>query len=189
LGPGVPEVEAELAPRPSGAVTAPAADAEPAPEAFADVTTRRGVAARNWALCGLVCLALLGQGERYDVDARFRTPGRTLETYWGAIRVNDLQTVGECFAEPQESLPFPGMLWFLPPVDDLKLRSVHVVSATSDAIVAAYEVDFRPTGTEEEQSFVTTTRLQKLGHEWRIVPRDGEAAMPAWKPYPRPVDS
>jgi len=180
------DVEPELAPRPDAPIVP---DAEPAAEAFADTATRRGVAARSWALCGLVCLALLGQGERYDVDARFRTPGRTLETYWRAIRTNDLQTVGECFAEPQESLPFPGMLWFMPPVSDLKLRSVHVVAATSDAITTAYEVDFTPKGSTEEQSFVMTTRLQKLGFEWRIVARDGEAAMPAWKPYPRPVDS
>jgi len=75
------------------------------------------------------------------------------------------------------------------PRTDAKNLVPTVVAATSDAITAAYEVDFTPKGSTEEQSFVMTTRLQKLGYEWRIVARDGEAAMPAWKPYPRPVDS
>ena len=182
-------VEPELSPRAPGEVRPVPPVVEAEREGIADATARRGVQLRSWALCGLACIALLGQGERFDVDTRFLTPSRTLETYWGAIRSNDLATVGQCFVEPQESLPFPGMLWFLPPVDELVLRSVHVVSATSDEIVAAYEVEFLPAGSREEQSFITTTRLARIGFEWRILPRDGEAALPAWKPYPRAVDS
>ena len=182
-----PRVELELVPRPS--VLPALRVTEPVSEGVADATTRRGVALRAWALILFGCVMLLGQGERFQVDARFRTPSRTLETYWGAIRHNDLQTVGECFSEPQESLPFPGMLWFLPPVDALHIRSVHVVSAQSGRLVAAYEVQFVPSGTREQESFVTTTQLVRIGHEWRIVPVDDSAGMPPWKPYRRPVDS
>ena len=144
---------------------------------------------RAWALLVLACVALLGQGERFRQDARFRSPGATLETYWGALRDNDLTTVTECFTEPQASLPFPGMLWFLPPVDSLRVASVHVVSAKVNDVVAMYEVRFTPAGSALGQHFVTTSELRRIGREWRIVPPTGEAAMPEWKPYPRPVDS
>lgn len=183
-------VELDLAPRswtaePAGALR----DAAAAQEPVADAATRWGVAVRRWLLFGLACSLLLGQGERFRVDPRFRTPGRALETYWRAIRLNDLQTVSECFTEPDASQPFPGMLWFLPPVDKLRLQSVRVVSAEAGRIVASYEVRFVPVGSAEEQSFQTTTELARVGHEWRIVPPDGRASMPEWKPYPRPVDS
>ena len=36
---------------------------------------------------------------------------------------------------------------------------------------------------------LSTTELVRLGHEWRIVPPSGEASVPEWRPYPRPVDS
>jgi hypothetical protein len=137
----------------------------------------------------LACLALLGQGERFHVDARFRTPSATLFTYWGALRDNDLDTVTECFTEPQGSLPFPGMLWFLPPVDTLRVGSVRVVTAQTNRMVVLYEVCFTPAGSTVGQHFFTTSELRRIGPDWRIVPPTGEAAMPEWKPYPRPVDS
>jgi hypothetical protein len=135
------------------------------------------------------CAALLGQGERFRQDVRFRSPGAALETYWGALRDNDLDTVTECFTEPQASLPFPGMLWFLPPVDSLRVASVQVVAAKSDEITAMYEIQFTPVGMTQAQHFVTTSELRRIGREWRIVPPTDPAAMPEWKPYPRTVDS
>lgn len=142
------------------------------------------------ALLGLlaVCLTLLGQGERFEVDARFLTPSTTLHTYWESLERGDVETVAECFEDPGDVLPFPGMLWFLPPVDSIELRGLEVVEAERGRMVTAYEVRFRPTGYPEEQSFVTTTELVRSNHEWRILAPTGEASMPTWKPYPRAVD-
>src|SRR5436309_4503554 len=42
----------------------------------------RRVATRLWVVLALACLGLLGQGERFHVDARFRSPKATLLTYW-----------------------------------------------------------------------------------------------------------
>lgn len=180
-----PRVELELVPRPG--LVAGEADVEATPRTFADKQTRRGLAIRGWVMLALGCVLLLGQGERFHVDPRFRSPSRTLETYWRAIRHNDLQTVGECFSEPQ-TMPFPGMLWFLPPVDALHIRSVHVVSAEGGKIVAAYEIQFIPKGTQYAESFVTSSQLVKVQSEWRIVPNEDASSIPPWKPYPRPVD-
>ena len=144
---------------------------------------------RAWGLLLVACVALLGQGERLRLDPRFRSPSAVLKTYWGALRDNDLNTVSECFTEPQASLPFPGMLWFLPPVDSLRIVSVQIVSASSSDMVTMYEVRFTPTGSTQAQHFIATSELRRLGREWRIVPPTGDAAMPEWKPYPRPVDS
>ena len=144
---------------------------------------------RAWGLLLIACAALLGQGERFHQDPRFRSPGAALETYWGALRDNDLSTVSECFTEPQASLPFPGMLWFLPPVDSLRIASVRILSARSNDMVTMYEVRFTPAGSSQTQHFIATSELRRMGREWRIVPPTGEAAMPEWRPYPRPVDS
>ncbi len=184
--PDRPRVELELVPRPG--LGHAERDAEETRPSFADDRTRRGLAIRGWIMLALGCVLLLGQGERFQVDARFLTPGRTLDTYWRAIRHNDLQTVGECFSEPQ-SMPFPGMVWFLPPVDQLHIRSVHVVSAEGGKIVAAYEILFVPKGSQDAESFVTSSELVRVRHEWRIVPTEDASSMPPWKPYPRPVDS
>lgn len=143
---------------------------------------------RAWALVLVACVALLGQGERLRQDPRFRSPGAALTTYWEALRDQDVTTVSECFTEPAAAQPFPGMLWFLPPVDSLRVNAVRVVSAKSDEIVAAYEVRFTPAGTDRVQHFFTTSDLRRVGREWRIVAPAGEAALPQWQPYPRPVD-
>jgi len=152
------------------------------------VPQRRSLGIR--AALGLLVasLALMGQGERFEVDARFLTPSATLHTYWSSLEHGDIESVAQCFADPGASLPFPGMLWFLPPVDSIELRGLEVVEAERGRMVAAYEVRFRPTGYPEEQSFVTTTELVRAGHEWRILAPTGEASMPTWKPYPRAVD-
>jgi hypothetical protein len=136
----------------------------------------------------LASVSLLGQGERFRVDARFRTPSATLRTYWRALRYNDVQTVQECFIEPRAARPFPGMLWFLPPVDDMDLRSMQLVGAEAGHLVAVYEVQYRPAGSSELQSCTLKTELRRVGQEWRIVPTPGEAAMPTWQLYRRTVD-
>lgn len=116
------------------------------------------------------------------------TPSSTLHSYWESLQRGDVESVAECFDDPGDVLPFPGMLWFLPPVDSIELRGLEVVEAERGRMVTAYEVRFRPTGYPEEQSFVTTTELVRVGHEWRILAPSGEASMPSWKPYPRTVD-
>ena len=145
--------------------------------------------ARAWGFVLIACAALLGQGEQLRQDARFRSPGAALTTYWAALRDGDMTTVTQCFTDPQASMPFPGMVWFLPPVDSLKIASIHIVSAQSNLITAMYEVQFTPEGTTQAQHFITTSELRRLGREWRIVPPTDQAAMPEWKPYPRTVDS
>jgi hypothetical protein len=141
---------------------------------------------RAWGLLLLACVSLLGQGERLRQDPRFRSPGAALETYWEALRANDVTTVAECFTEPEAAQPFPGMLWFLPPVDSLRVAEVRVVSATSGEIVAAYEVRFTPAGSARAQHFFTTSDLRRVGREWRIVPSPDGLSLPEWKPFPRP---
>jgi hypothetical protein len=136
----------------------------------------------------LASLSLLGEGERLRIDPRFRTPSATIYTYWGALRRNDVQTVQECFTEPDASQPFPGMLWFLPPVDDMDLHSMRLVSAEAGHLVAMYEVQFKPSGSDLLQSFVVLTELRRVGFEWRIVPPTGDEALPTWRPYRSAVD-
>jgi hypothetical protein len=136
----------------------------------------------------LASLSLLGEGERFRIDPRFKTPSATIFTYWRALRFNDVQTVQECFSEPSASLPFPGMLWFLPPVDDMNLNSMRLVSAESGHLIAMYEVQFKPAGTELIQSFLVSTELQRVGHEWRIVPPSGDSGLPTWQTYRGAVD-
>jgi len=146
------------------------------------------VRARGLLALLVLCVVVLGQGERFEVDARFLTPSSTLHTYWESLEHGDVETVAECFEDPGDVLPFPGMLWFLPPLDSIELRGLEVVEAERGRMVTAYEVRFRPTGYPEEQSFLTTTELVRCGHEWRILAPTGEASMPTWKPYPRAVD-
>lgn len=145
----------------------------------------------SWRAVGLLVLAslsLLGEGERQRVDPRFKTPTATIYTYWRALRRNDVQTVQECFAEPGSSLPFPGMLWFLPPVDDMDLQSMRLVGAEAGHLTAMYEVQFKPAGSPLVESFVVSTELQRVGHEWRIVRPSGDPALPTWQPYRGAVD-
>ena len=184
---GAPVVDGDLGARPPITAASEASSAAPT-EPVAAPPPRMGASLRSWCLLLVACVSLLGQGERVNFDRRFLTPGSTLQTYWRAIRSNDMETVTECFTEPDASLPFPGMLWFLPPVDSLEIDGVRVVSAESGHIVTAYEVRFLPSGMTVEQSFIATSELRRLGHEWRIVPPSGEAGMPDWTPYPRPVD-
>jgi hypothetical protein len=147
---------------------------------------RRGGANRVVLLL-LFALSLVGQGERFQVDPRFRTPSETLRTYWGALGRQDLTVVNDCLADPGSLRPFPGMLWFLPPVDEIDLVSMRLVGAEAGRLIAVYEVRFRPQGTRDTHSFVTTTELCRIGQEWHVVPAEDED-LPEWQPYPRPVD-
>ena len=124
------------------------------------------------------CFTLLGQGERFQVDPRFRSPDSTLLTYWEALRSNDPVTVAECFADPEQAVPLPGMLWMLPVADALKLNSVRLEAQVDGSTQAIYEVCFRPAGSIEDLHFLTTNALVRIQGEWHLVLTGGELAIP-----------
>ncbi len=132
---------------------------------------------------------LLGQGERCRVDGRFRSPSATLETYWESLRSGDADQAWECFVEGRHDLPMPGMLWFLPPTEDLWLTGYRSLPVTSGRVMVTYEVHYRPEGTGDERMFKTGSELIRLRGEWRIAQPLGEASMPEWKPVQGPIDS
>ena len=168
--------------------TNPVSGVEPCEASALQPVARPG---RSVWLMGAVLVAvyaLLGQGESTQVDARFQSPGAALATYWEALRTNDLDMLGECYAEPNAAYPLPGMVWFLPPVRRLGLYQTHVVPIGDGRVTAAYEVRFQPIGLDEPQHFITTTDLVQIHHEWHVVTPSGETGMPAWRPYPRSVD-
>jgi len=147
---------------------------------------RRGL--REWAVLSLTCWSLLGQGERCEVDPRFSTPAATLTTYWESLRTDDAEAVEECFADPRQALPFPGMLWFLPPSETVIVGAIRYSAGTCGTVVTTYELRFRPLGSTEEMSVVTGSELVRLHGEWRIARASGEVGMPEWRPIPRRVD-
>jgi hypothetical protein len=140
------------------------------------------------ALVVLVALGLLGQGERYQLDPRFRSPSSTLLSYWGALRDGDSGRVLECVSEVRDDLPMPGALWFLPPTDELWLDGFRSLPVTAGRVMVTYEVHYRPSGVGEERMFQTGSELVRVRGEWRIARPLGEASMPEWKPVPGPVD-
>lgn len=140
------------------------------------------------ALVVLLAIGLLGQGERYRLDPRFRSPSSTLLTYWGALAGGDCDEVLECQSELRDDLPMPGALWFLPPTDELWLDGYRSLPVTSGRVLVTYEVHYRPTGAGEERMFQTGSELVRVRGEWRIARPIGEASMPEWKPVPGPVD-
>jgi hypothetical protein len=143
---------------------------------------------RSWAVLSLTCWGLLGQGERCEVDPRFGTPGATLATYWEALRADDGATVLECFLDPRQAVPFPGMLWFLPPSVSVSVSSIQYSAGDEDALVATYEVRFLPVGAEEEMSAITSSELVRFRGEWRILRAAGEVGLPDWQPIPHRFD-
>jgi hypothetical protein len=149
----------------------------------------RRVGWRAWLVVVAAAFSLLGQGERALVDPRFRTPSRTLITYWESLRQGDASSAFECFVEGRHDLPLPGQLWFLPPTDDLWLEGWRVLPSQGGRVMVTYEVHYVPAGSEEERMFRTGSELVRMSGEWRIVRPLGEAAMPEWKPVPGPVDS
>src|SRR4029453_5344983 len=140
------------------------------------------------ALVSLACLSLLGQGERYRVDPRFASPSATLATYWQALRDGDAEGAWECFDDPRDLMPMPGMLWFLPPTKELRLEGFRSLPVTAGRVMVTYEVHFQPKGSMEERSFRTADELVRERGEWRITRTIGEASMPEWESTPGPVD-
>ncbi len=136
----------------------------------------------------LVSLTLLGQGERSRVNPRFISPSATLQTYWEALRAGDADGAWECLVEGRHELPRPGMLWFLPPTDELTLVGFHSLAVTARRVLVSYEIRYRPAGSGEVRSFRSADELVRMRGEWRIARPIGEASMPEWQPAPRPVD-
>lgn len=143
---------------------------------------------RGVFVVALASLSLLGQGERSRVDPRFVSPSATLRTYWDALRAGDAAGAWECLVEGRHDLPMPGMLWFLPPTDELTLDAFRSLPVTRGRILVSYEVRYRRAGSGEVRSFRTADELVRLQGEWRIARPVGEASMPEWRPDPRPVD-
>jgi len=148
----------------------------------------KGIRARHLTLVGIAAFALLGQGERCQVDARFSSPSATLATYWSALRDGDAATAGECVLEGTEGQPFPGMLWFMPPTREVRLEDFRSLPVTAGRLYVSYEVRFRPLGAIEEQSFQTGHELVRLHGGWRIARGLGTASLPQWRSIPRAVD-
>jgi hypothetical protein len=133
--------------------------------------------------------SLLGQGERTRVDARFVSPSSTLMSYWEALRVNDADAAAECLSAGEHEVPFPGMLWFLPPTEQLSLEEFRSLPVASGRVMVTYVVRYRPKGEPVEQEFMFGNELLRTRGEWRIVRPLGEASMPEWQPSSGPVDS
>jgi len=134
-------------------------------------------------------VALLGQGERCWVDPRFRSPSATLSTYWSALRDGDARTAAECMVGDTEGQPFPGMLWFMPPTNEVRLESFRSLPVTAGRLLVTYRVRFRPLGALAEQEFETGNELVRVHGEWRIARGLGAASLPQWRSIPRAVDS
>lgn len=162
-----------------------------APEAFAGADARvphLPARARVWWGVGLVALMLLGAGEPWRADPRFRSPSATLDTYWQALRHDDEFTAEECQLEPSHDVPMPGSLWFLPPTTALRVANLHSLPVESGRVMVTYEVRFVPLGGEGEQVFRTAAELVRDRGEWRIGRPIGEVSLPEWKPIRRTVD-
>jgi hypothetical protein len=158
------------------------------PAAGSVLPARRRARPVSLVLVFVVALGLLGQGERYRLDPRFKSPSSTLLSYWGALRDGDSGRVLECFSEIRDDLPMPGALWFLPPTDELWLDGFRSLPVTAGRVLVTYEVHYRPSGVGEERMFRTGSELVRVRGEWRIAKPIGEASMPEWKPVPGPVD-
>jgi hypothetical protein len=143
---------------------------------------------RGFLWLALACSFLLGQGERCQVDARFASPSSTLDTYWKALLDGDAETAWSCCVEAGPEQPLPGMLWFLPPSDTLRLTDYRALPVTSGRVVVRYRVEFVPQGLAEVRSFESADELVRRRGEWRIARKIGEASFPDWQPTPRPVD-
>jgi hypothetical protein len=157
-------------------------------EAERPVPVGRRVRVRTLALVALAVYALLGQGERCQVDPRFRTPSAVLATYWSALRDGDAGTMAECLADDMGQRPFPGMLWFMPPTRTIRLDEFHSLPVSAGRLFVSYRVRFRPLGALEEQCFPTAHELVRAHGRWRIARGLGSASLPEWKPIPRTFD-
>ena len=140
-------------------------------------------------MVALVSLSLLGQGERSRVDPRFISPSGTLRAYWSALRAGDADGAWDCLVEGRFQPPLPGMLWFLPPTDELTLDAFRSLPVTGGRILVSYEVRYRAAGGGEVRSFRTADELVRMRGEWHIARPVGEVSMPEWQPAPRRVDT
>ena len=145
--------------------------------------------ARDWLWIALVAFSLLGLGERCQVNPHLMSPSATLHRYWEALRAGDEGSVAECLVEGTRALPFPGMLWFLPPTRDLWLDDFRSLPVQSGRVLTTYQVHFIAKGSVDVESFRTGSELVRSRGEWRIARPLGEASMPDWRPIRRPVDS
>jgi hypothetical protein len=145
--------------------------------------------AREWLWIALVASSLLGLGERCRVNPHLVSPSATLQQYWKALRSGDEWGAAECLVEGSRDLPFPGMLWFLPPTRELWLDEFRSLPVTSGRVLATYQVHFVPYGSDDVESFRTGSELVRSRGEWRIARPLGEASMPEWRPIHRTVDS
>jgi hypothetical protein len=144
---------------------------------------------RDWVLVALVASSLLGLGERWRVNPHLVSPSATLQQYWEALRTGDEAGVAECLVQGERDLPFPGMLWFMPPTRALWLDDFRSLPVQSGRVLATYQVHFAPYGTGEVETFRSGSELIRTRGEWRIVRPLGEASMPEWRPIRRVVDS
>lgn len=149
---------------------------------------RRPVPGWLWGCVALLAFSLLGQGEQAFVDARFASPSATLDTYWEALRANDEVVLSECMLDPSEELPFPGMLWFLPPTGHIDLDGFRTLSISGGRLVITYRVRFRPYGTARDLHFETSNELVREHGEWHISRGIGSASVPEWRSIPRTID-
>jgi hypothetical protein len=111
-----------------------------------------------------------------------------LATYWSALRDGDSETIAECVQGDTQGQPFPGMLWFMPPTQDVRLCEFHSLPVTAGRLYVSYEVRFRPVGALEEQRFQTGHELVRRHDGWHIARGLGETSLPEWHPIPRAVD-
>ena len=137
----------------------------------------------------LVASSLLGLGERCRVNPHLVSPSSTLEQYWEALRTGDEVSAAECLVEGPHDLPFPGMLWFMPPTRELWLDDFRSLPVHSGRVLATYSVHFMPVGSGTVESFRTGSELVRTRGEWRIARPLREASMPEWRPIRRVVDS
>jgi len=132
-----------------------------------------------------LCFALLGQGQRCDVDPRFASPTATLQTYWEALRAGDAETASMCIDEGSYTGPYPGSVWFMPESRDLRLESVHALPVRPGRVLVNYEVHYFALGASEEFSFSTGSHLVRVRGEWRIVPPFGDVSVQELRPIHR----
>ncbi|HKQ58463.1 MAG TPA: hypothetical protein VJY35_11400 [Candidatus Eisenbacteria bacterium] len=153
------------------------------------IVARAAAPHRGLLLMVLVSLSLLGQGERSTVDSRFISPSSTLRSYWQALRAGDAEAAWECLAEGRHQPPWPGMLWFLPPTDELTLEGFRSLPVTGGRMLVSYQVRYRATGSGEVRAFRSADELVRTRGEWRIARPIGEVSMPEWQPTPHRVDT
>ena len=144
---------------------------------------------REWLWIAFVASSLLGLGEHCRANPHLVSPSATLHWYWEALRAGDDEGAAECLVDGPRDLPFPGMLWFLPPTRDLWLDDLRSLPVQSGRVLATYQVHFLPQGTNEAEVFRTGNELVRTQGEWRIAKPLGEASMPEWRPIRRAVDS